>query len=174
MADIIAERKMIQQEETKPQAAVTESVMSRVGGGINFINTRHYYVKEYCLNGKYNLFLPNYSVDGFFTYPWNFELTDIIVKLGDATGSSGLSELDIKWKPETSGTWQSIFSTTPKWTSAAPVDSSVRIGVTRTGWTAPVLSKTQFDAYDLLRLDVLQGLVGNVNSVFLNIFSRPI
>lgn len=171
--DITPERKMIQQEETAPQAAVTESVMSRVGAGINFINTRHYYIKEYCVNGKYSLFIPNLSIDGFFTYPWNFEIVDIVVKLGDATGTSGLSEIDLKWKPETSGTFQSIFSTTPKWTASAPVDSSVRLGVSRTGWTTPVLSKTTFDAYDLIRLDILQALAGPVNSFFITIFTRP-
>ena len=173
MADISPERKMIQQEETAPQAAVTESVMSRVGAGINFINTRHYYVKEYCVNGKYNIILPNLSIDGTFTYPWPFEIIDIHVRLGQATGISGLSEIDLKWKPETSGTFASIFSTTPKWNSSAPADSSVRLGVTRTGWTTPVLSKTQFDAWDLIKLDLLQGLNGNVNSFFVTIFTRP-
>lgn len=171
--DITPERKMIQQEETKPQAAVTESVMSRVGAGINFINTRHYYLKEYCVNGKYNIILPNLSIDGFFTYPWPFEITDVIVKLGSATGVSGLSEIDLKWKPEIGGVWQSIFSTTPKWNSSAPADSSVRLGVSRTGWTTPVLSKTQFDPYDQIKLDILQGLDGDVNSFFVSIFTRP-
>lgn len=174
MADIVSERKMIQQEETKPQAAVTESVLSRVGSGINFINTRHYYIKEYCVNGRYNIIMPNLSIDGFFSYPWAFEITDLIVKLGESTGVSGISEIDLKWKPETSGTWQSIFSTTPQWSAAAPADSSVRLGVSRTGWTTPVLSKTQFDPYDLIKLDLLQGLTGDVNSFFATIFTRPI
>lgn len=171
--DIPSERKMIQQEETAPQAAVTESVMTRVGAGINFINTSHFYVKEYCVNGKYNIIVPNLSIDGFFTYPFAFEIVDIVLKLGSATGSSGLSEVDLKWKPETSGSWQSIFSTTPQWDNTAPVDSSVRIGVFRTGFTTPVLTKTQFDAYDLVKLDILQALAGNPNSFFLTIFTRP-
>jgi hypothetical protein len=174
MADLVPERKMIQVEETKPQAAVTESVMSRVGQGINFINTKHYYVKEYCINGPYNIIVPNFSVDGFFTYPWSFQITDIIIKLGDVVGSSGLSEIDLKWKPEASGTWQSIFTTTPKWSSLADPDSSIRLGVSRTGWTTPVLSKTNFNAYDQLKLDVLQALDAPNNGVFINIFTRPI
>lgn len=173
MADIVAERKMIQQEETKPQAAVTESVMSRVGAGINFINTKHYYIKEYCVNGKYNIILPNLSIDGFFTYPWAFEISDLILKLGSATGDGGLSEIDLKWKPEVGGTWQSIFATTPKWDVNAPADSSVRLGVSRTGFTTPVLAKTQFDPYDQIKLDILQGMTGEVNSFFLTVFTRP-
>jgi hypothetical protein len=174
MADITAERKMIQQEETKPQAAVTESVMSRVGGGINFINTRHYYIKEACLNGKYNIIVPNTSIDGCFTYPWAFEIVDVIVKLGSANGSGGTSEVDIKWKPETFGSFASIFSTTPKWTSSAVADGTVRIGVTRTGFTAPVLSKTTFDAYDILRVDLLQAVTGSPESFSVTIYTRPI
>lgn len=174
MADIVAERLNIQQEETQPQAAVSESTMSRVGGAINFINTKHLYIKEFCVNGKYNIINPNLSIDGFLTYPFNFEIIDVVVKLGSATGSSGLSELDLKWKPEASGTWQSIFSTTPKWNSSAPIDGSVRLGVTRTGFTTPVLAKTTFNAYDLIKLDQLQALVGDVNSYFITLFIRPI
>ena len=174
MADITAERKMIQQEETAPQAAVTESVMSRVGGGINFINTRHYYVKEFCVNSYYNAFVPNLSIDGSFTYPWAFEIVEIVVKVGDIVGVSGLSEIDLKWKPETTGTYASIFTTTPKWDATVAPDSSVRLGVVRTGWTAPVLLKTQFAAYDSIKLDLLQALVGEVDSFFVTIFTRPI
>jgi len=174
MSDIAAERKMIQEGETKPQAAVTESVMFRVGGSINFINTKHYYIKEYCINGRYNKIVPNLSVDGFFTYPWHFEILDIVLKLGDLVGSGGLSEIDLKWKPEVGGSWQSIFSTTPKWDDTAPADSPVRLGVTRTGFTTPVLAKTQFDPYDQIKLDILQGIGGVANSFFLTAFTRPI
>lgn len=173
MADIVAEKKMIQQEETKPQAAVTESVMSRVGAGINFINTKHLYVKEYCVNGKYNIVNPNLFLDGFFTYPFNFEIVDIVVVIGEATGSSGLSEIDLKWKPFSSGTYQSIFTTTPKWDATAVAGTGTKIGAPTTGFTAPVLSKTLFDAYDLIKLDQLQALVGNVNSYFITIYTKP-
>lgn len=174
MADITPERKMIQQEETKPQAAVTESVMSRVGAGINFINLRHLYIKEFCVNGKYNIIPVNPSIDGFLTYPFNFEIVDIVVKLGSATGVSGTTEIDLKWKPEASGSFQSIFTTTPKWTSSAPADSSVRLGVSRTGFTTPVLAKSTFNAYDLIKLDQLQAMDGSVNSYFMTLFIRPI
>lgn len=174
MADITAERKMIQQEETKPQAAVTESVLSRVGGGINFINTRHYYIKEYNVCSYYNAFVPNYSLDGGFTYPWAFEIVDIIVRVGDVIGTSGLTEIDLKWKPETTGSYQSIFTTTPKWDNTAVADSFVRLGVSRTGFTTPVLDKTQFDAWDSIKLDLLQALTGEVDSFFVTIFTRPI
>lgn len=174
MSDIPSERKMIQIEETKPQAAVTESVMSRVGAGINFINKAHFYVKEFCLNGKYNITVPNLSVDGAFTYPFAFEIVEIVVKAGSVIGSSGTTEVDLKWKQEVGGSYVSIFSTTPKWTPSAAADSSVRIGVTRTGWTAPVLSKTQFAAYDLIKLDLLQAITGDVNTFSLTIYTRPI
>lgn len=174
MADLAAARKMIQIEETRPNSALTEAVMARVGAGINFINTKHYYIKEFCINGNYNLFVPNFSVDGAFTYPWPFEILEIVVKLGSANGSGGISEMDLKWRPENSGSWQSIFSTTPKWTSAAAADSSVRIGQSVVGWTAPVLSKTQFAAYDFIRLDMLQAVSGSPNSMSVTIFTRPI
>jgi len=173
MTDISPERKMIQQEETKPQAAVTESVMSRVGAGINFINVRHLYIKEFCLNGKYNIINPNLSLDGFLTYPFAFEIIDVVVKIGELNGSGGTTELDLKWKPFSSGTYQSIFSTTPKWTSAAVPDSAVKLGTSVTGFTTPVLSKTTFDAYDLIKLDQLQAQTGDVFSYYVTLFIRP-
>ncbi len=173
MADLVAERKMIQAEEVKPQAAVTEAVMGRVGQAINFVNTRHYYVKEYCINGFYPTTGIINGVDGFFTYPWAFEIVDIVVKINDP-GLSGLTEIDLKWKPETSGVFQSIFSTTPKANNLAAQDSSVRLGVSRAGWTTPILNKTQFNAYDFIRLDLLQVMDAPARGIFVTIFTRPI
>jgi hypothetical protein len=175
MTDIAPERRLIQQEETRPQAAVTESVMSRVGGGINFINLKHFYLKEFCANGEYNIVnMPELGVDGFFTYPFNFEIADLVVMLGQGLGTAGVTEIDLKWRPESGGTWQSIFSVTPQWTPSAPAFGSVRLGVTRPGFTTPMLDKSTFDPYDLIRLDILQVQGGPVESFFLSVFCRPI
>lgn len=175
MADLISTRYMIQQEETRAQAAVSESTMSRVGSSVNFINTKHIYQHDWNLNGRYNIVTPpNLALDSYITYPFPYEILEFMVFSGDAMGSSGITELDVKWKPELSGTYQSIFSTTPKLTSAAGAFESIRQGQTRTGWTAPVLSKTQFDAYDILRLDLLQAQAGNPNGVFAKVWIRPI
>ena len=174
MADIVSERKMIQQEETAADAALTESVLSRLGGGINFINTRHLYTQKFNVNGVYANATPSLGIDGDFTYPFNFEIISVRVKIGNAQGTSGTSEVDLKWRSENSGTYTSIFSTTPKWDSTAAVESTIRNGITATGWTPPVLSKTTFNAYDSIRLDLLTSQLGSPNGFQVTIFVLPI
>lgn len=171
--DITPERIQIQQEETATQAAVSEATMSRVGAGINFVNTRHYYNHDFNLNGKYNQVVPQNGIDGFFTYPFPFEILTVALKTGDNTGSGGVSEFDLKWVPNSGGTYQSIFTTTPKYTNAAAPHTVIAVGGTQTGMTAPVLSKTLFNAFDIIRLDTLQHVTGNVDSAFVKIFARP-
>lgn len=174
MADIPEQRFMIQLEETRPQAALTEAVQTRMGAATNFINKRHYYIKEFCINGQYSLINPNLNIDGGFTYPWPFEIVDIIIKLGDTVGTGGLTELDLKWRPENTGSFASIFSTTPKWNSTASAGNQSRLGNAPTGFTQHVLSKTTFAAYDQIRLDQLQAITTNGFSYSVTIFTRPI
>ena len=141
MADITEVRNMIQQEETAPQAAVSESTMSRVGAGINFVNKRHYYNHDFNLNGFYAVVPVQNGIDGFLTYPFAFEILDIVLKTGDSAGASGTTELDLKWKPLLSGSYASIFSTTPKYTPSAGAHATWKIGSSVTGTTAPYTSE---------------------------------
>lgn len=175
MTDIAPERKIIQQEETRAQAATSESVFQRVGAGINFINTRQFDQKDFILNGPYNTVpTPQLGVDGPITYPWNFEIVDVLVYAGDILGSGGITEFDIKWRPEAGGPFFSIFSTTPKIGPTATPFDFTRIGKVATGFTAPVLVKTQFAPFDTIRLDILQAMTGTVNSSFVKVFMRPV
>lgn len=174
MTDIPPQRKIIQLEETRPQSAITESVQTRIGAATNFINTRHYYVKEFCVNGAYSYINPNLNVDGGFTYPWAFEIVEIVVKLGDVVGTGGLTELDLKWRPENTGAFASIFTTTPKWDQNASAGDQSRLGNAPTGFTQHVLSKTTFAAYDQIRLDQLQAITTNGYTYSVTIYTRPI
>lgn len=177
MADITPRRNQIQQEETRFQAAVSESTMSRVGAGINFINTAQMTQHDFNLNGRFNIIVAPYQFgDGYITYPYAFEIVHCMLFTGEDVGTGGTTEIDIKWAPEDgSSPYASIFSTTPKFTSAASPNTMVRNGGPgQTGMTAPILSKSQFDAYDVLRLDVLQTTTGPVNGVFVKLFIRPI
>ena len=166
---------MIQIEETRSQAAVSESVMTRVGGGINFINTAHVYQHSWKLNGFYNVGgAPNLALDGYITYPYAFEIVDVFLFNGSVIGSSGTTEVDVKWKPELSGAYQSIFSTTPKADSTSAAFGHIRIGQTATGFTAAVLDKSTFDPYDVLRFDLLQAMAGDPEGLELKTWIRPI
>lgn len=174
MADLVEERKNIQVEETRFKAALAQSLFSRLGAAVNFINKRHYYQHDWNLNGPYNAVpAPQLAVDGYITYNFPFKIEDVQMFTGAVNGSSGITEFDIKWRPENSGSWVSIFSTTPKFNSSAATFTSVRVGQTVTNFTAPVLSKTDFDAYDQLRLDVIQQVGGLPEGAFLKLWMRP-
>lgn len=171
----IAPRKYtIQTEETTAQAATSESVFTRVGATNNFLAERELDQKDFNLNGLYNIIMINSDCDGKITYPYPFEIVTLGIYNGSINGSSGLTELDVKWKPQNSGAFSSIFTTTPKFTSAAAADSSCFVGQSVAGFTAPVLLKTTFAAYDQLRIDILQTVVGTVDYAGIKIFSRPI
>lgn len=166
---------MIQQEETRSQAAVSESTMTRVGEGMNFINTRHVYSESWKLNGQYNIVAtPNAYQDGYITYPFPFQIIDVMFFNGEVVGSGGDTELDILWRPDNSLVWNSIFTQTPQADSTSSPYDSIRIGQTKTGLTAPVLFKSTFAAYDVLRCDLLTAMTGQPQNAELKIWIRPI
>lgn len=174
MANIAAERIFIQQEETKFRAAVSESTLSRVGATTNFINERQLDTIDFKINGPYHLGpTPNLQFDGIISFPFNFEIVFAVIYTGSIVASGGTTELDIKWKPYASGSYASIFSTTPKFDSSAGASETVYNGDTKTGFTPPVLSKTTFDAKDQLKLDIITAVTGNQDGCGLKIFWRP-
>ena len=177
MSDISPELFQIQQEETAPQAAVSESTMSKVGASNNFNNLFRLPVIEFRVNGPYNLIpLPNIAFDGIRHYPFAWEIGGVAIESGTSNGTSGTLELDIKWQPyDNSAPYVSIFSTTPKFDAATvTANDSCYNGDVKTGFTAPVLAKTQFNAKDKLRMDILQTpSVGDVDACGLVIFIKP-
>lgn len=174
MTDVTAERNLLQEEECRSNAAVSEATMTRFAAMANFLALREFTQHDFNLNGKYNMVtIPNLNVDGYVTYPFAWEIIDILLITGSANGSSGTTEIDLKWKPEASGSFATIFSTTPKFTSSAGAGAVARIGQAAANMTAPVLSKTQFDAYDIVKLDILQAVAGTVNGCFIKLFIRP-
>jgi len=159
MADIVSERILIQQEETKFRAAVSESTLSRVGATTNFINNYQANMREFMINGPYGkIATPNLGVDGIVKFPFNWQLVDIYIYSGETVAGTGTTELDIKWKPFASGSYATIFSTKPKFINTAAAFETCGLLQTKTGFTAPVLSKTNFDAHDQLRIDIIQAL----------------
>lgn len=178
MSDALPERNIMQQEEVKADAAVSEATGSRIAGNINFVNLRHCFVHEFNLNGSYNRKnVPGRLGDGVLTYPWPFEIVDVVVVnppiLGGLIGTP--TEIDLLWAAEASGTFATIFSTTPKINGNAPDWGLVRVGgAAPTGMTAPVLSKTTFNAYDKVRCNMVTKLVANhTTGVFVRVFTRP-
>jgi hypothetical protein len=180
MAAITEQRNIIQQEETKFQAAVSEGTMSRMGASVNFINVRQMDQHNFNINGNYGGFVALATVgDGFMTYPYPFEIVQVSIFSGPVVGTGGATELDIKWKPETGGAYASIFSTTPKFGLTgsglpAVLQSARNDGPAVTSFTLPVLSKTQFAANDILICQLVAAMSGNPNGASLKLFVRPI
>jgi len=173
MSDITPERILIQQEETKFRAAVSESTLSRVGANSNFINMYQANLREFMVNGPYGqAVVPHFGAESIIRFPFNWELIDLYIATGNLTTGAGTTELDIKWKPFSSGSYASVFSTTPKFTSAAATFETCGIGQAKTGFTAPILSRTNFDAYDQIRFDIL-GAVAEGEGCGIGLIFRP-
>jgi len=167
---------MIQQESTAPQAAVSEDTMTKIGANNNFINLYQLPIYDFKANGAYNtLTLPALGFDGLMSFPFAWEIAALAIANGGLNGVSGTTELDLKWRAyNNTGSYTSIFSTTPKFTPSSTAYDLCFNGDSKTGFTAPVLSKTTFAAKDKVRLDILQTVTGEADFAGIKIFWRPI
>lgn len=183
MADVTPARANIQTEEVQYRSSVSEYTWQKIGGSINHINTYQNNFFEFgFLLGISSSGTPSYNQG--FTVPITISAPEPIidnmeiykVSLSHVTsGSSGTTELDIEWAASGSGTWASIFSTTPKVASTAASNTTWVTGESApTGVTTPVLSKTTFALGDRLRCRALSLQAGQPNGFILRIFYRPI
>lgn len=167
MADVLAERKNIQIEETSFRSANSESVMARLGAAINFVNNRQHSEKQFFANGPYGVMAsyPQLAVDGLVFFEFDAEIINVWAFNMEA-GSSGTTELDLKLATASGGSFASIFSTTPKFTTSASnsafVDAVGKQAAT-TGVTAPVLSTVNVNAGDAIRLDIISAMTAAQN-----------
>ena len=174
MTQIAPQRILIQTEEVAANAATASSTFNRVGATANFINLYQANMREFMINGGYGAALiPFLGTEGIVKFPYPWELVDVYIYSGEVTSGSGTTILDLKWKPFSSGSYATIFSTTPKFTASAAAFETCGIGQTKTGFTAPILSKTTFAAHDQIRLDLL-GAVANGFGCGIGITFRPI
>lgn len=173
MTDITPARANLQVEETDFNSAVSEALLQKMGGSVNFINDRQHSEKQFFLNGKYNqATLPLLASDGLVVFNFNATIINAYMFVL-ISGSGGVTELDIKRTTSSGGAFSSIFSTTPKISSSAGDFAYVGIGGSGSGLTAPVLSVTDVDAGDALRMDLISAQTGDVRSTGLIIHYRP-
>lgn len=66
-------------------------------------------------NGNYQV---GTGIDGIFVLPWSAKISNVILS-NEIAGTSGTTDVDVKIKPQGSGSFTSIFSTTPKLASSA-------------------------------------------------------
>jgi hypothetical protein len=107
------------------------------------------------------------GVDGSVVLPYNFQIVNAYVA-SDGAGTSGTTEVDIQFQSAPGGSWTSIFSTTPKFTSTAAAGAYTQVLPTppvQTGVTAPVLSATTLNAGGRIRMRLVSVMAGGSNLV---------
>lgn len=164
MADITPSRTNIQIAEVQYSSAVSEATFTRIGAGINFINSYQNKQWYFGAKGGYGNTTETLPLEVGIREVFHFdsEIVFVGIRYGDA-GSASTSEFDIEWAADGSGTWASIFSTTPKVANTAANDGefdSLGVSTTPAGCTQPVLSKTTFDAGDRLRCKLVTKATG--------------
>jgi hypothetical protein len=179
MSAIPGVRSTIQQEETASGAALSESTLTRLGAAVNFINDKQYNEFLFGALGPYGdglaPYVPVAGFGGSEGFLFASEIVDIIFT-SRLAGVFGTNNFDIKWAAAGSGTWATIFSTTPKATAFATTDAEWKLSdltSVPSGITNGVLSKTTFAAGDRLRLEVLSVSTG-ANDFLLRMLHRPI
>ncbi len=191
MADLLPQRLNIQIEESRFRYAVAESVIQKIGAAINLINKRQFQQKEFFLNGPYGqvAVTPQNGLDGLYVFPFAAEIINVAMFNLDA-GSAGTTELDVKRATSSGGAFTSIFTTTPKITSAAGANTffpayviaDATAGQTftpnpslPTGCSGGILSTVPFQVNqgDAIRVDILSSMTGGQNAGLI-IFHRPI
>lgn len=171
-----SQRKTIYIEGSQFRSAISEDLLQRFGGAINFINDYQYYQFYFGMMGPYSfLTVPATAVGTLEVFDQNAQIVNVWVYSGTA-GTSGTTTVDIKKASVNSSVYTSIFSTLPSVTSAAASDSvfdANSISSLPTGCTRPVLSTVNFNAGDKLRLDVSSVMGGSPRDLQVQIFWRP-
>jgi len=178
MAEITPARKNILEQETQYRAAVSEALLTKTGASINFINDFQYDQRSFQLNGSYTLGVGQQGADQIIPLLYDCEIVGFSVWNG-GTGSSGQSIFDIHRITGGGTDAGSIFSTRPEVDSTATdntysmYDQANATSINLpTGFTEGVLSITDFNQGDALRLDIDDGMPGASNAgVYL--FIRP-
>lgn len=166
MATLVPDlKKYIVGQEIVNGSSVSEATWRKIGGMINFLGHRMYLQKAFTINGNYGLLpsiaYPVEAIDGLQFFEFDAEIFNVWV-YNLVTGLSGITELDLKVKPKLSGSFTSIFSTTPKIGTTAPANVFFEIGDVATGITAPVLdggAPYNVNAGDAIKLDLIGPMI---------------
>lgn len=125
------------------------------------------FTADFELNGNYgSLTVPSNQLDGLRFFNFNATILNAWAWI-KSPGGSGTTTLDIKYASAPGGSFASIFSTKPSFTSAAASSSYVdSAGVVSppTGVTAGVLSTTTVAAGGALRFDLIAAMAANPDS----------
>lgn len=154
-------------EECQYGAGNSEALFFKLAAMANFIKQNHFVRLPFGAQGPYSTIL-SFPVDGHGMsepIPYDAEIVNVWVESG-VVGSSGNTEVDIKKKVVGGSSWDTIFTTKPKFTSSSPneafIDSAGKIVSAPAGTTRPVLDADAalLNAGDRLRFDLLSAMPG--------------
>lgn len=141
-------------------AFVTDAIAAAGGGGGG---KKTFDMK---LNGAYGGTAAYTGIDGLWIAPSNCQITNVFL-YQEIGGTAGTTDLDLKIKPFASGSFTSIFSTTPKVDSTASDDEWCGVGDSNTGFTAPILTSLPFAVAEksAIRMDLIGSQTGSAAGV---------
>lgn len=165
---IAPSRNSIYIEGAQFRSAISEDLVQRVGSSINFINDYQHSEKQFFINGLYGTATtPVLGVDGLAVFEFDAYIIDAWM-FNITAGSAGTTEIDLKIATTSGGAFTSIFSTTPKITSAA--GNNAWVGAPTggpytppSGTTQPVFATRNISAYTAIRCDLLQKQTAGQN-----------
>ena len=176
MSDLPPLKRNIQIEEARFRFSVSESLFQKVGQSLNFVNDRQHSEKEFFLNGLYAGAVGTTAIDGAMFFQFDAQIIDVFM-WSRTQGSGGTTELDIKVKSSpTGGSWNSIFTTTPKFTSGAGVQTWNSTTIANPGSTQPILNTTFTDtitAGTAMRMDLVQAMSGTPRNAAIVVHYKP-
>lgn len=171
-----SQRKTIYIEGCQFRSALSEDLMQRFGGAINFINNYQYYQFYFGMMGPYSfLTVPATGVGTLEVFDQNATILNVWVYSGTA-GTGGTTTVDIQKASVNSSVYTSIFSTLPSVTSSASSGAVFDANGTASlpaGCTRPVLSTVNFTAGDKLQFNVNSVMGGTARDLQVQIFWRP-
>jgi len=162
MTDILDARNLIQQEETRTRAPVSETLLNRVGASNNFIVNRQYKSLDFKFLGPFRSLFG--GEDGTRGTIVNSEIIGVTGYIR-VTGSSGTTTVDCHLI-RAGADLGSIFSTPLSISSAASDGISFYTNTVfassqgGTGVTLPVISVSNINEGDSLRVDLDSNAVG--------------
>lgn len=160
MTDLTEFRRLLQVEQTRFRAGVSENFAQTLGSSMNFILQREYQLHAWHLNGRYARLETLIGPDGVFPVLFPVTLVGYILYNGQ-TGISGTTVLDVHHLSGGDTDNGSIFTSKPSLDTTASNDTYSMYRITDsttlalpTGHTLATFNAVDFAAGDALRLDI--------------------
>ena len=105
MADVTPSKNNLQQEEVDFKSALSEQLMTKIAGSVNFINDRQFCTFKFDFLGKFKVI--SGGEDGAVIMPMDVEICAISFRLRD-TGSAGSTSFNLR-RVNTDGSQTTLF-----------------------------------------------------------------